>query len=74
MDIEQGLTEEQCDKMARKLGFHSTISHPELYRSATTQIKRLYEMFIQVDALQVEVNPLALISTGEGSQQELLII
>ena len=45
--------------MAQFLGFDG-----ELKTQCAEQVKRLYEMFLKVDCLQLEVNPLA--ETPEG--------
>ena len=45
--------------MAQFLGFEG-----ELKTQCAEQVKRLYEMFLKVDCLQLEVNPLA--ETPEG--------
>jgi len=52
IDIEAGLTNEQALRLAGNLGFNE-----ELSGHAALQIKRLYNLFIGVDATQVEVNP-----------------
>merc|ERR1712141_517091 len=52
IDINVGLTNEQALRLASNLDFQD-----ELTGYAALQIKRLYNLFIGVDATQVEVNP-----------------
>jgi len=52
IDIVEGLTDEKATKMAKNLGFKGP-----LVALASEQMKRLYDLFISVDAVQVEVNP-----------------
>uniref|UniRef100_A0A8C5D8G8 Succinate--CoA ligase [GDP-forming] subunit beta, mitochondrial n=1 Tax=Gouania willdenowi TaxID=441366 RepID=A0A8C5D8G8_GOUWI len=59
IDIIEGLQEEQALRMASNLGFKGS-----LQRQAADQIKRLYDLFLKVDATQVEINPLG--ETPEG--------
>lgn len=60
VDIETGVTDEIANEVAAFLGFSSG----ELRSQCAEQVKRLYSMFIDVDCLQLEVNPLA--ETPEG--------
>merc|ERR1712117_711993 len=53
-DIHTGVTDEMATELAEFLGFKG-----ELVPQCAEQIKNLYEMFINVDCLQLEVNPLA---------------
>ena len=56
IDIEEGLTDDQCTRMASNLGLEvGSDSHFQ----AITLMKNLYHMFIACDCTQVEVNPLA---------------
>ena len=55
------MSEGQAEEIATFLGF--TESAQKL--QAISQIKNLYSFFIDVDSTQVEVNPLALTSTGK---------
>lgn len=48
-------------RLARNLGFKN-----ELVGYAALQIKRLYNLFIGVDATQVEVNPFGETPDGQG--------
>merc|ERR1712226_1631704 len=59
VDIKTGLTDEGAGKVAAFLGFEG-----DLHAQCAEQIKRLYQMFVDVDCLQLEVNPLA--ETPEG--------
>eukprot|EP01130_Rhizamoeba_saxonica_P019060 TRINITY_DN9774_c0_g1_i1.p1 TRINITY_DN9774_c0_g1~~TRINITY_DN9774_c0_g1_i1.p1 ORF type:complete len:417 (-),score=129.55 TRINITY_DN9774_c0_g1_i1:36-1286(-) len=55
IDINNGPTDEQLTKIATNLGFTG-----ELVDQCKEQVARLYELFIKLDAVQVEINPLAL--------------
>ncbi|CAD6198831.1 unnamed protein product [Caenorhabditis auriculariae] len=59
IDIEKGMSEEQAKKIARNLNFRET-----LVDKAAEEIKRLYKLFINVDATQVEINPF--VETKDG--------
>ena len=48
--------------MARNLGFTG-----DKQAVAAEQIKRLYELFVKVDATQVEINPFGETPDGRGS-------
>eukprot|EP00529_Nitzschia_sp_RCC80_P020768 CAMPEP_0113494798 /NCGR_PEP_ID=MMETSP0014_2-20120614/29288_1 /TAXON_ID=2857 /ORGANISM="Nitzschia sp." /LENGTH=405 /DNA_ID=CAMNT_0000388693 /DNA_START=224 /DNA_END=1440 /DNA_ORIENTATION=- /assembly_acc=CAM_ASM_000159 len=61
IDIMEGITDEQCDRMAQNLGLEPG---SESHGKAITLMKNLYSMFIGCDCTQVEVNPLA--ETPEG--------
>ncbi|KAK7102614.1 succinate--CoA ligase [GDP-forming] subunit beta, mitochondrial-like isoform X2 [Littorina saxatilis] len=52
IDIMTGMTDAQAVFMAKNLGFDG-----EQGKQAADQIKRLYDLFIKVDATQVEINP-----------------
>ncbi|PAV83706.1 hypothetical protein WR25_26625 [Diploscapter pachys] len=52
IDIHAGITEEQARKIAKNLEFKG-----ELLDKAAKEIIRLYNLFISVDATQVEINP-----------------
>eukprot|EP00112_Aurelia_sp_Birch-Aquarium-sp1_P006070 Seg1679.8 transcript_id=Seg1679.8/GoldUCD/mRNA.D3Y31 product="Succinate-CoA ligase" protein_id=Seg1679.8/GoldUCD/D3Y31 len=52
INIEEGLTNDQAISLATNLGFKG-----DLVGYAALQIKRLYNLFIGVDATQVEINP-----------------
>uniref|UniRef100_A0A9J8BLZ3 Succinate--CoA ligase [GDP-forming] subunit beta, mitochondrial n=1 Tax=Cyprinus carpio carpio TaxID=630221 RepID=A0A9J8BLZ3_CYPCA len=59
IDIFEGVRDDQALRMAANLGFKGPLE-----RQAANQIKRLYDLFLKVDATQVEVNPLG--ETPEG--------
>ena len=67
VDIFEGITDKQADRMAKVLGF----SGPAL-EDAKTQMKNLYKMFIARDATQVEINPFVLATNGLGLRFFLL--
>ncbi|XP_071961723.1 succinate--CoA ligase [GDP-forming] subunit beta, mitochondrial-like [Antedon mediterranea] len=52
IDIQIGITDEQAMEMASNLKFEGS-----LQREAAEEIKRMYELFLGVDATQVEINP-----------------
>ncbi|KAF9960901.1 Succinate--CoA ligase [GDP-forming] subunit beta, mitochondrial [Mortierella alpina] len=55
VDIETGPTEKQTLDMAMKLGFQG-----KAVADASEQMQNLYELFVDVDATQVEINPFGL--------------
>jgi succinyl-CoA synthetase beta subunit len=55
IDFEKGLTNEKALEVAAKLGFSSK----ELEQSAADTFIKLYNLFKDKDATQVEINPLA---------------
>jgi succinyl-CoA synthetase beta subunit len=62
IDIMEGLTDAQCDRMATNLGLEpGSVGHAK----AITLMKNLYQMFIDCDCTQVEVNPLAETPDGD---------
>ncbi|KAK0405177.1 hypothetical protein QR680_017841 [Steinernema hermaphroditum] len=52
IDIHKGISDEQCMRLATDLKFEG-----DLQKKAADQIRRLYELFVAVDATQVEINP-----------------
>merc|ERR1719278_1203707 len=54
IDIFTGVTDDIAKDVAQFLGFEG-----ELQTQCAEQVKRLYDMFINVDCLQLEINPLA---------------
>lgn len=52
IDIHEGITDEKAGFLAEKLDFKG-----DCYVQAKDQIKKLYEMFLKIDATQVEINP-----------------
>ncbi|VDK39024.1 unnamed protein product [Gongylonema pulchrum] len=59
VDIEKGLLPEQQSRIAKSLQFDGKKT-----QLAAEQIKRLYDLFIGVDATQVEINPF--VETADG--------
>ena len=66
VDIHTGVTDEMATELAKFLGFKG-----ELVPQCAEQIKNLYTMFLDVDCLQLEVNPLA--ETPQGKVSCILI-
>merc|ERR1712179_68173 len=60
VDIFTGVTDDIATDVAQFLGFEG-----ELEQQCAEQVKRLYDMFINVDCLQLEINPLALTPEGK---------
>eukprot|EP00088_Acartia_fossae_P044682 TRINITY_DN4757_c0_g1_i2.p1 TRINITY_DN4757_c0_g1~~TRINITY_DN4757_c0_g1_i2.p1 ORF type:complete len:436 (+),score=187.39 TRINITY_DN4757_c0_g1_i2:32-1309(+) len=54
VDIHSGVTDEMATKVAEFLGFQGS-----LVAQCAEQIKNLYQAFLEVDCVQLEVNPLA---------------
>ena len=54
VDIKLGVSDEMATKVAEFLGFKG-----ELIPQCAQQIKNLYRVFIDVDCVQLEINPLA---------------
>lgn len=63
IDIHEGLSDAKARKMAQNLEFKGA-----QLEEATNQIKRLYELFLKVDATQVEINPFGETPKGQGWQ------
>ncbi|KAF9186840.1 Succinate--CoA ligase [GDP-forming] subunit beta, mitochondrial [Haplosporangium sp. Z 11] len=61
IDIETGPTESQTLDMAMKLGFHG-----KAIAEASEQMQNLYDLFVDVDATQVEINPFGLTPQNHG--------
>ncbi|XP_054551404.1 succinate--CoA ligase [GDP-forming] subunit beta, mitochondrial isoform X6 [Talpa occidentalis] len=59
IDIIEGIKDSQAQRMAENLGFLGPLKN-----QAADQIKKLYNLFLKVDATQVEVNPFG--ETPEG--------
>jgi succinyl-CoA synthetase beta subunit len=59
VDIEEGITDAQVDKVAQVLGFEGPA-----FEDAKVQMKGLYAMFVASDATQVEINPLVMAKDG----------
>ncbi|XP_073086976.1 succinate--CoA ligase [GDP-forming] subunit beta, mitochondrial isoform X2 [Manis javanica] len=52
IDIIEGIKDSQAQRMAENLGFVGPLKN-----QAADQIKKLYNLFLKIDATQVEVNP-----------------
>ena len=61
------MTNDQALSLATNLGFKG-----DLIGYAALQIKRLYNLFIGVDATQVEINPFGETPDGQGMYRVLL--
>ena len=61
VDVSLGLSPAQASRVAMNLGFTG-----EKKREAEKQIQRLYDLFVGVDASQVEVNPFGETPDGRG--------
>lgn len=55
IDIETGLTNEKCIEIAHFLEFNDD----QLAQKAANEIEKLWKLFVKVDAVQIEINPLA---------------
>lgn len=62
VDIFEGLTDAKAERVAKALGFDTS---KEQLADAVDQIKRLYSMFIKLDATQVEINPFVITKDGK---------
>jgi len=60
IDINSGMTDEQALQMAANLQFSG-----DKQKEAADQIKKLYQLFLDVDATQVEINPFGETNEGE---------
>lgn len=61
IDIETGLTKEILDKVTRTINFESDAQRLD----AADQLTKMYDMFIKVDATQIEINPWAIDTKGD---------
>jgi succinyl-CoA synthetase beta subunit len=52
VNISTGVTDEQCLKIAEALKFTG-----KMKEEAAFEIKQLYDLFIELDAVQIEINP-----------------
>nr|KAF6311265.1 succinate-CoA ligase GDP-forming subunit beta [Myotis myotis] len=59
IDIMEGIKDSQAQRMAENLGFLGPLKN-----QAADEIKKLYHLFLKIDATQVEVNPFG--ETPEG--------
>lgn len=53
IDIVKGITDEQVSRVVHKIGLQ------ELEKEASDMIKKMYDLFVEKDALLIEVNPYA---------------
>lgn len=60
LDFDNGLTQEQGVELAKKLGFQ-----PEAQQNAADVFSKLYQIFKEKDATQIEINPLSEMSDGQ---------
>jgi succinyl-CoA synthetase beta subunit len=61
VQLSTGLTKEGAKEIATKMGFT-----PKCIDGAADLMQRLYKLFIERDATQVEINPMAESASGEG--------
>lgn len=66
VDIKVGPTQQQMERLAANLGFTGAAN--EL---AVQQMQRLYQLFRETDATQVEINPFIESTEGEGTSAQL---
>ena len=62
VDINTGLTQEALDEVTHFLEFKDEATRV----SAAGEIEKLYDMFLQLDATQVEINPLGTLESGKA--------
>lgn len=60
IDIKEGVKKDQTLRLAKKLGFQG-----DKAEVASQQMQRLYELFMKVDATQVEINPFGETPNGQ---------
>eukprot|EP01098_Paradermamoeba_levis_P007127 TRINITY_DN2957_c0_g5_i1.p1 TRINITY_DN2957_c0_g5~~TRINITY_DN2957_c0_g5_i1.p1 ORF type:complete len:448 (+),score=141.97 TRINITY_DN2957_c0_g5_i1:76-1344(+) len=60
IDIFKGPNQEQTKRLAEKLGITGASA-----AKFQEQVTRLYELFVKTDATQVEINPLAVLESGD---------
>ncbi|KAI3648180.1 hypothetical protein MP228_005357 [Amoeboaphelidium protococcarum] len=58
--LNEGPTEEQCLGLAKNLQFKG-----EQAQQAASEMRKLYEMFVKLDATQIEINPLGQTDKGQ---------
>lgn len=72
IDIKTGMTTNDAVQIAKLLGFCPG-SNRELNASTAEQVKRMYQLFIETDATQVEINPLATVSNAPADKSVVFI-
>lgn len=60
LDFENGISQADAKELAKKLGFK-----PESQDNAADVFGKLYQIFKEKDATQIEINPLAELSDGQ---------
>jgi succinyl-CoA synthetase beta subunit len=60
LDFENGISAEQAADLAKKLGFKE-----ESQKNAADVFGKLYQIFKEKDATQIEINPLAEMNDGQ---------
>eukprot|EP00922_Rhytidocystis_sp_ex-Travisia-forbesii_P028840 GHVS01042269.1.p1 GENE.GHVS01042269.1~~GHVS01042269.1.p1 ORF type:complete len:462 (-),score=95.83 GHVS01042269.1:30-1334(-) len=61
IDVMEGLTIEKAEKVAESLGFAVGRCRTDV----AEEIRKLYDMFVECDATQIEINPFAVTDTGD---------
>ena len=69
VDIHAGLGDAQARKLALALGLDGALTD-----KAVAQFKSLYKLFIETDATQVEINPLAVGSVPGGESNLIFAV
>ena len=64
VDATRGPTEDELGKVAATLGLPDD---PQLHHQARMLLRRMYDMFVSCDALQIEINPLAVTSSSTAA-------
>ena len=62
IDIEDGITEEQCYRMATNLGLEP---NTDTHQQAVECLQNLYQLFVDKDCTSIEINPLAETPQGD---------
>lgn len=60
IDITQGLSNDKSQEIARFLEFKESLVH-----KASLEIQKLWQLFLKLDAIQIEINPLAETDNGQ---------
>ncbi|WVQ95714.1 hypothetical protein IAU59_002813 [Kwoniella sp. CBS 9459] len=60
LDFDNGISQQEALDLAKKLGFK-----PEAQQNAADTFSKLYKIFREKDATQIEINPLAELSDGQ---------
>jgi succinyl-CoA synthetase beta subunit len=60
LDFDNGISASEAEALAKKLGFA-----PEAQKNAADVFGKLYTIFKEKDATQIEINPLAELSDGQ---------